>query len=151
MLRPMSASWPRAARLTVSVVLVTAVMILLAPWPARFGPQRTGDPILAARAAQLAGDDQRQGMAVAVLEHGQLTTAGLGTAGAGRPVQPDTPFQIGSVTKTLTAAVLADMVADNTVRPGNRLRELHRGQRRREPDKAARGLRVLQPRLRAAR
>lgn len=124
MLRQMSTSWPRAARLAVSIVLVTAVMILIAPWPARLSQQRTGDPTLAARAAQLAGDDQRQGLAVAVLDHGRLTTAGLGTAGAGRPVRPDTPFQIGSVTKTLTAAVLADMVADGTARPADRLREL---------------------------
>jgi len=120
----MSTSRARTALLVVSVVLVTAMVTLLAPWPARLGQQRTGDPALAARAARLAGPDQRRGIAVAVVDHGQLTTAELGSASPGRAVRPDTRFEIGSVTKTLTAAVLADMVADGTVGPQDRLREV---------------------------
>ena len=44
------------------------------------------------------------GLALGVIEHGEVThLAGFGDAGGGRPVTPDTPFVLGSISKSFTA------------------------------------------------
>lgn len=101
-----------------------ADLTLAAHWRARLGAQRTGDLALADEVAGLAGQARRRGIAVAVLEGAVARMAGVGDAGGGRPVRPDTPFQPGSVTKTFTAALFATLVADNVVNPDDRLADL---------------------------
>jgi len=88
------------------------------PHPPRLGPERTGDPVLAARALEALGGPQgHRSVAVAWVEDGEVTTAGLGATGrAGEPVDGDTPFETGSVAKGLTALLLADAVDRGEVR-----------------------------------
>lgn len=50
------------------------------------------------------------GAAVAVFANGRIThVTGLGMAQAGRPVTPQTPFQLGSVSKSFTALVVLQL------------------------------------------
>lgn len=116
----------RVAWLAAALVLMLAAAALTAPWPVRLGDDGTGDPALAARARAAAGAAPYLGLAVAVVDHGRTRTAGLGDigAGAGRGVTPRTPFEIGSVTKTLTASLFADLVEKGVVRPREKVRDV---------------------------
>lgn len=96
---------------------------LLAPAPSAPGPQSTGDPELAQRLRAAAGPGQ-YGLVAALVEGGDVTYAGIGHDGRGTPVAHDTPFEIGSVTKTVTGAVLAGLERDGVVRGTDRVREI---------------------------
>lgn len=102
-----------------AVVAVLAVLVgaVAGPEHRRLGPQTTGDPALAERVrAAAGGHDGYRSLAVAEVTPTSVTTAGLGPADAGAP------FEIGSVTKTFTAALFADAVTRGEVRPDDPLR-----------------------------
>ena len=56
------------------------------------------------------------GLIIGVLDHGTLTVYKSGSAGTQRPLDEHTLFEIGSVTKTFTATILARMVMAGTVK-----------------------------------
>src|SRR5579863_9641040 len=69
-------------------------------------------------AAQLqarVADSPGTGIIVGVLDHEHLTIYKAGTAGDGRAIDEHTLFEIGSVTKTFTATMLAQMVLQHRV------------------------------------
>ncbi|MBO4238929.1 serine hydrolase [Pseudonocardia alni] len=101
-----------------AVVAVLAVLVgaLAGPERQRLGPQDAGDPALADRVRAAAGPlGGLRSLAVAEVTPTTVTTAGLGPADAAAP------FEIGSVTKTFTAALFADAVTRGEVRPDERL------------------------------
>ncbi|RKN49563.1 serine hydrolase domain-containing protein [Micromonospora endolithica] len=110
-------------------VVIVAIVGLLAtlaglaalPRPPRLGDGSTGDAALAAAARDAVRDREGyRGLAVALIEDGQVRTAGLGDRGpGGGPVEAATPFEIGSVGKVLTGMLLADQAA--AVRPEDTL------------------------------
>jgi len=56
------------------------------------------------------------GMAVAIVREGEVVhVAGYGTDGNGAPITPNTPFRVGSLTKSFTAAAVLQLVADGRV------------------------------------
>ena len=56
------------------------------------------------------------GLALAVFDNGNVTRlAGFGDAGGGRPVTPDTPFVVGSISKAFTAVAVLQLVEDGLV------------------------------------
>lgn len=55
------------------------------------------------------------GIVVGVLDHGTVTFYAAGASGLDRPLDEHTVFEIGSITKTFTAALLASMVLDHSV------------------------------------
>lgn len=114
----------RVASLVAVLVALLAAGMLTAPWPVRLGAHTTGDRALAATARDAAGDAPYLGLAVAVVDHGRTRTAGLGGTGTGHDVTPRTPFEIGSVTKTLTASLLADLVRSGVVRADEKVRDV---------------------------
>lgn len=83
-----------------------------------------GDRALAEMAARAAGrvGHRHQGLAVGVLSAGRAATVGVGHVEAGgRRIDGDTSFQIGSVTKVVTALLLTDAVVRGEVTLNQRL------------------------------
>ncbi len=101
----------RRLALTLAALLVgTSVGLLVGLRGPVLGPATTGDAALAAdvRAAFATGRGFTS-LSAARVRGSEVTFAGLGDAGAGAP-GPDTPYELGSITKTFTAALLADAV-----------------------------------------
>ncbi|MDG4780677.1 serine hydrolase [Micromonospora sp. WMMD961] len=107
------------------VVALIAVLVGVALMPRvpRLGSHGTGDPGLISAARAAASDPKgHRGLAVALVENGRVRTAGLGDRDlAGRPVEPGTAFEIGSITKALTGMLLADQAAAGVVHPDDPL------------------------------
>lgn len=117
---------PGPARIVVPAVAVLLALVvgaLLAPFPATVGEQSTGDPGLAGRLRAASGPGQ-VGLAAAEVGPGGVTTAGIGDDGRGAAPRADAPFEVGSIAKTFTAAVLSDLVRQGVVRPDERVRDL---------------------------
>ncbi|MBB4932053.1 CubicO group peptidase (beta-lactamase class C family) [Lipingzhangella halophila] len=83
-----------------------------------------GDPDLAAEVADLLPEDSAVGVSVALIDGDEVTRATLGTTDGSTPVQPDTAFETGSVQKTLTGTLLADMVRTGDVELDTTLDEI---------------------------
>nr|WP_255426614.1 beta-lactamase family protein [Pseudonocardia sp. C8] len=71
----------------------------------------------------VAGPGQH-GLAAALVAGGAVTTAAVGDDGRGTALTAATPMEIGSVTKTVTGAVLAGLERRGVVRAGDRLRDV---------------------------
>ena len=96
---------PKAAPLALLAALVVVGAVALAPRTPRLGSEVSGDARLAADArAALEGQQGMHALAVARVERGQVTTAGLG-----RGVDTRTRFELGSVTKPLTGMLLSEL------------------------------------------
>ena len=84
------------------------------------GPRPGPDPILLERRLRplFQGLPPDSGVAVAVIQGAERTVAcrGFTDPATERPVRADTRFELGSITKTFTALLLAEMVARGEVR-----------------------------------
>lgn len=86
------------------------------PRTPRLGALTSGDASLAADVrATLADDRGYQSISAARWREGRASFAGLGDAGSGPPT-PQTPFELGSITKTFTGQLLADGVRRGELR-----------------------------------
>jgi len=110
-----------------AVVTGTLAALLIGPEPPRLSAATTGDRELATQVRAILGDpDGYRGVAVALLEDGEVRFAGLGSSGPdGMPVvDEDTRFEIGSITKALNGMLLADLAAAGEVRLDDRVGDL---------------------------
>ena len=82
---------------------------------------RAGDPRLAPVARLVAG--RVRGAVAVLIEPERRTEGAWGTSGTDRSLDPDTRFEIGSVTKTFTATLLAEMVGRGEVALDDRVAE----------------------------
>lgn len=105
-------------RLAVVVATVLAPLLLLAA-PAAALEHGTGADLerVDSYVAQAMEDRDVPGAALVVVRDGRIVHAkGYGRADSeGRPVTPQTPFRIGSVTKSFTALAVMQLVEDGTV------------------------------------
>ncbi|MFE7590866.1 serine hydrolase domain-containing protein [Kitasatospora sp. NPDC057512] len=116
---------PATRRTAVRWTVVAAVVAALAaftvgPRSAPVAAHRSGDPALAERVAGLLPDGQGAGgsvgVSVAVVDHGTVTRAALGTTDGSTPVTPDTVFETGSAQKVLTASLLGSLLDAGKIR-----------------------------------
>lgn len=97
---------------------VLLVPLLPAPTPAQPGPDLEALTRLDAYLEQEREAADIPGIAVVVVRGGEMMHArGFGTADpAGRPMTPDTPHELGSVSKPLTATAVMQLVEAGTIR-----------------------------------
>ena len=92
------------------------VGLVLGPHSLSPGPRFSGDQLLAGDFRATLGDDRGLGsVEVARLRDGKVTYAGLAPDGTVPPT-PQTPFELGSITKTMTGMLLADAVQRGEMR-----------------------------------
>lgn len=98
------------------------VLALLLGAPASGAAQE--DPVRS-HLEQVLEEERVPGMAVAIVPRdGPTRRWALGEDGDGRPVDTATPFLLGSVSKSFTAAVVHDLVGRERLRLGDRLDDL---------------------------
>ena len=89
---------------------------LLGPHSLSPGPRFSGDQLLAGDFRATLDSDRGLGsVEVARLRDGKVTYAGLAPDGTAPPT-PQTPFELGSITKTMTGMLLADAVRRGEMR-----------------------------------
>lgn len=113
-------------------LILAALAALLVPLPA-FAEVVTREKVAAALprlkelAQQAVAKGQVPGLAIAVVFQDEVVfLEGFGVREAGKPdtVQPDTVFQLASVSKPLTASIVAALVSDGIVSWDTRIRDL---------------------------
>ena len=88
----------------------TLLGLTVGPNTPTLGEDSTGDPALVADVrAVLVNDRGLDTLSVGRIRNGQVTFAGLGSAGDGSP-NLRTPYELGSITTTFTGLLLADAV-----------------------------------------
>ena len=104
-----------AAALLAALVLGSLFSLLVGPRSPRLGTSTTGDARLAADVR--AGVDPRgyQSLSVGRIADGRATFAGA-AARVGAAPTPETPYEMGSITKTFTGSLLADGVERGELR-----------------------------------
>lgn len=109
---------PRTVWIIAAACTAVALSIGLAfrPGPSTLPNASTGDAELAATVRELAGDDRKAVIAAVVTPDGTRTT----TIGA----DPDTRFEIGSISKAFTGLLLADAIERGEVTATTRVGEL---------------------------
>ncbi|MFV0374022.1 MAG: serine hydrolase domain-containing protein [Microbacterium sp.] len=90
-----------------AVTLIAVVGAIVGGSPPSLAPQQTGDAMLAADAAPHLGGTRHR-VSLCVLQDGDFTTAGFGA-------DENTRYEVGSITKTFTGALLADAVSRGEV------------------------------------
>ena len=113
-------AWTGFLRQHVRVLLIMGVIggllvgtllgLTVGPKTPILGEDSTGDPALVADVrAVLVNDHGYDTLSVGRVRGGHVAYAGLGTADDGPPT-PQTPYELGSITKTFTGLLLADAV-----------------------------------------
>ncbi|MFK4762208.1 serine hydrolase domain-containing protein [Microbacterium sp. ZW T5_45] len=125
---PADGTRPRTGRAILAVIGAAALVAIGAG--AAFGPAHqtlgassAGDAALVERIRDLPGSfDSFRSLSVAEIGPDGAVFAGLGDAGAGAP-ESDTVFELGSITKTFTGALLADAIERGEVAADDQLSE----------------------------
>jgi CubicO group peptidase (beta-lactamase class C family) len=86
--------------------------------------------VVSTQAARYVGDGKVDGLSVAIIRCGKplFITQGIADRQSARKVTPDTVFQIGSISKTFTALLLAHAVAEGKVKLDDDVRAYLPGQ-----------------------
>lgn len=96
--------------------LIPAALALLAAAGSPAGGQTPTDSAIRAVVQDRVATKRAVGLVVATLDRGKTSVFTAGSSGNGVPLGVNTVFEIGSITKVFTAALLAEMVARGEVR-----------------------------------
>lgn len=102
----------------IAFLVAAGLALLVAPPGSRLDDATSGDPALAERVRDAVGDGRGfQSLSVAEITADSVTYAGVGSMapGSGEAPQPETLFELGSITKTFTGLALARAVEDGTI------------------------------------
>ena len=100
----------------VSAALVVLLGVVFMPRPPQVSTDTTGDSALIEQVRPMLVAGQHH-LSIAVIDGNEVTTAGFGAT-------DDTEYEIGSVTKTITASLFADSIRRGEVRADTRLGDL---------------------------
>lgn len=98
----------------VAAAIVAALLLLITPFPRGFQGEATGDAALRREVESTLGSKHWHHMAAAKINGDEVTWAGAGA-------DENTEFEIGSITKTFTAALFADAIERGEIDEGTRL------------------------------
>lgn len=113
-----TAAPPRRRIIALIVAALTAaVLAAITPWPRGFQGAPTGDAALMAELEGALGSKHWQHVAAARIDGDEVTFAGTGA-------DEHTEFEIGSITKTFTAALFADAIDRGEIEVDTRLGEV---------------------------
>jgi CubicO group peptidase (beta-lactamase class C family) len=101
----------------IATAVTAAVLAAITPWPRGFQGAPTGDAALMGELEDALGSKHWQHVAAARIDGDEVTFAGTGA-------DEHTEFEIGSVTKTFTAALFADAIDRGEVEADTRLGEV---------------------------
>ena len=107
-----------AHRSPVFAICIAALAVTLATLTTPARAQPTDVEIKAILAQRIDVDKQAVGLAAIVVQGDtvRIITHGAMSVNKAEPITPDTLFEVGSITKTFTALLLADMVIKNEVK-----------------------------------
>ena len=107
-----------AHRIPVFAICIAALAVTLATLTTAARAQPTDVEIKAILAQRIDVDKQALGLAAIVVQGDtvRIITHGAMSVHKAEPITPDTLFEVGSITKTFTALLLADMVIKNEVK-----------------------------------
>ena len=100
-----------------AAALTAAVLAAITPWPRGFQGTPTGDAELMTELEDALGSQHWQHVAAARIDGDEVTFAGTGA-------EEHTEFESGSITKTFTAALLAEAIDRGEVKADTRLGEV---------------------------
>ncbi|MFE1082146.1 serine hydrolase domain-containing protein [Brevibacterium sediminis] len=100
-----------------AAALTAAVLAAITPWPRGFQGTPTGDAELVTELEDALGSQHWQHVAAARIDGDEVTFAGTGA-------EEHTEFEIGSITKTFTAALFAEAIDRGEVKADTRLGEV---------------------------
>ena len=117
----MSVTLHTAIRAAITGIAIATVLARAATAAERLEPPDPTDPAVIERIDAFLQNEMRDagipGLAVAIVADGKVVhVRGFGVAdGSGRPVTPDTPFQLASLSKAFTAVAIMQLVARGDV------------------------------------
>lgn len=111
---PIGATRRRRLTAILVAVIIATLLLLITPFPRGFQGQITGDAALVERLAGTLDSQHRHHVAVAKIHGDTVTWGGVGA-------DEDSEFEIGSITKTFTAALFADAIERGEIDESTRL------------------------------
>lgn len=113
--QPTSAPPPRRGIIAIiAAVVAAALLLLITPFPRGFQGELTGDATLVSEVENALGSKHWHHVAAAKIDGAEATWGGVGA-------DENTEFEIGSITKTFTAALFADAIERGEIDEDTRL------------------------------
>lgn len=98
----------------IAAVIAAALLLLITPFPRGFQGQATGNAALINQVEETLGGHHWHHVAAAKINGDEVTWGGVGA-------DENSEFEIGSITKTFTAAIFADAIERGEIDEGTRL------------------------------